>query len=357
MINLGVTKAIAAGRTYSTRCVDLVKRSMVIDMLSPVTLNLSEANWSRTLSDAEIEEYKQSGLTAIHQAAGFGGPEPFTAGLTWFAAWNGFVARNSEIFIGVGGVRDLERAKSSGKVAVIMGAQNSEHFRTPADVKFFHGLGQRVSLLTYNSQNRIGSGSTEREDGGVSEFGIAVIKAMNECGMLVDTAHCNDRTTLDGIEFSAKPIAITHADCRAINPANPRTKTDEAIRKLAAKGGVMGISGVRMFVSAQEPTTIDNIVDHIDHVVKLVGIEHVGVGSDADLHGYDALPASILDRMKASEGPKYQFRDKVDIEGFNHPQKMFDLTEVLIRRGYTDSQIEMILGGNWRRLLSEVWLS
>ena len=100
--------------------------------------------------------------------------------------------------------------------------------------------------------------------------------------MLVDVSHCGDRTTLDAIELSPKPIAITHSNCRALNN-HPRLKTDEAIRKLAAKGGVMGITGVRMFVRDQEPTTIEHIVDHIDHVVKLVGIEHVGIGSDSDL--------------------------------------------------------------------------
>ena len=113
---------------------------------------------------------------------------------------------------------------------------------------------------------------------------------MNDVGMLVDVSHCGDRTTLDAIELSKRPIAITHSNCRALNN-HPRLKTDEAITKLAAKGGVMGITGVRMFVRDREPTTIEHIVDHIDHVVKLVGIEHVGIGSDSDLNGYDDMPA------------------------------------------------------------------
>ena len=115
-----------------------------------------------------------------------------------------------------------------------MGVQNAEHFRTPADVKRFYLLGQRCAQLTYNSQNLIGSGSTERVDGGVSDFGAEIIKAMNEVGMLIDVSHCGDRTTLDAIELSPKPIAITHSNCRALNN-HPRLKTDEAIVKLAAR--------------------------------------------------------------------------------------------------------------------------
>ena len=193
---------------------------------------------------------------------------------------------------------DLDRAKAAGKFAVIMGIQNSDHFRKPEDVKTFYQLGQRCSQLTYNSQNFIGTGGTDRVDGGVSDFGASIIAAMNEIGMLVDVSHCGDRTTLDAIELSKQPIAITHSNCRALNN-HPRLKTDEAITKLAAKGGVMGITGVRNFVRDREPTTIEHIVDHIDHVVKLVGIEHVGIGSDSDLNGYDDMPA---DQRKRAAG-------------------------------------------------------
>ncbi|MDB5367722.1 MAG: hypothetical protein JWM77_3649 [Rhodospirillales bacterium] len=178
---------------------------------------------------------------------------------------------------------------------------------------------------------------------------------MNEVGMLVDVSHCGDKTTLDAIEISPKPIAITHSNCRALNN-HPRVKTDEAIKKLAAKGGVMGITGVRMFVSDKEPTTIDNIVDHIDHVKKLVGIEHVGIGSDADLAGYDKLPAEAQKQLRQSYKASYAFRDKIDIEGFNHPKKMYDLVEAMIRRKYSDENIQAVLGGNFRRLLGATWL-
>ena len=201
----------------------------------------------------------------------------------------------------------------------------------------------------------IGSGSTDRVDGGLTDFGARIIAEMNRVGMLVDVSHSAEKTTMDAIEASPKPIAITHSNCRAINP-HVRNKSDEAIRKLAAKGGVMGITEVRMFLSEKDPVTVANIVDHIDHVVKLVGIEHVGIGSDSDLNGYDDMPADQYKRLKASYKESYAFRDKIDTDGFDHPLKTFDLAEELIRRKYTDAHIKLILGGNFRRLLGSIWL-
>lgn len=105
------------------------------------------------------------------------------------------------------------------------------------------------------------------------------------------------------------PIAITHSNCRALVD-HPRCKSDEAIKALAAKGGVMGITGVRNFVSAKEPTAVPQIVDHIDHVAKLVGVEHVGIGSDADLNGYDDMPADDYEKLKSFYKASYAFRGR-----------------------------------------------
>jgi len=352
MLNLGVTRVFAdTPKTYSTRVVDLVHRSVVIDMLAPLTLTLSPEYSAGTLSAADAAVFRESGINAFHHSAGIG---TYADVMEFMAGWNGFVGRNSDVFSIVSHVGDIDHAKAVGKVAVIMGQQDADHFRTPADVKTFYGLGQRVSQLTYNAQNLLGSGSTERVDGGVTDFGIEIIKAMNEAGMLIDVSHSGDRTTLDAIELSPKPIAITHSNCRALNN-HPRLKTDEAIKALAAKGGVIGISAVRMFIKADEPTTVEHMVDHIDHVVKLVGIEHVGVGSDSDLLGYDKLPAEINKMLRSSYKASYAFREKIDTDGMDHPKKMYTLTDALVRRGYSDANISLILGGNFRRLLAGTW--
>ena len=355
MLNLGRFEAFAATpRKYSARAVKIVERSLVIDMLGVLKIDFTPEAYALPMSDEVAAMFRNCGINAFHHSIGTGGPTAVEHTLEFLAAWQGYVGRSSDVFTLAGRASDLERARSDRRVAVIMGVQNAEHFRTAADVKRFYQLGQRCSQLTYNSQNLIGSGSTDRVDGGISDFGADIIKAMNDVGMLVDVSHCGDRTTLDAIELSPKAIAITHSNCRALNN-HPRLKTDEAIQKLAAKGGVMGITGVRNFVRDREPTTIEHVVDHIDHVVKLVGIEHVGIGTDSDLNGYDDMPPD--QRKKLLEGYKssYAFREKIDTDGFDHPQKIYDLTEVLIRRGYSDGNITAILGGNFKRLLTATW--
>ena len=355
MLNFGAYQVFAGTpKTYSARAVKLVERSLVVDMLGVITIDFRPEAYALPLTPDEVAAFKASGINAFHNAQGTGGPNAKEQTLSFLASWLGFVGRHSDLFLQVDKAADLDRAKASGKIAVIAGVQNSEHFQSPADVKAFHQLGQRCSQLTYNAQNLLGSGGTERVDGGVTDFGASIIAAMNEVGMLVDVSHCGDRTTLDAIEIAKGPIAITHSNCRALND-HPRLKTDEAIKALAAKGGVMGITGVRNFVSAKEPTTIDTMVDHIDHVAKLVGIEHVGIGSDADLNGYDDMPADQRKQLLDSYKSSYAFREKLDIEGFDHPRKTYDLTEALIRRGYSDANIQAVLGGNFRRLLGTVW--
>jgi membrane dipeptidase len=339
---------------YSAKVLDLVQRSLVIDMLAPLKLDFRPEAYALPLTDSEAAMFRSCGITGFHNSVGVGGASAYEDALEFIAAWSGFVGRNTQVFTLVGKAGDLDAAKAKQKIAVIMGLQNADEFREPKDVKAFYQLGLRCAQLTYNTQNLLGSGSTERVDGGISDYGEQIIKSMNEVGMLVDVSHSGDKTTLDAIELSPKPIAFTHSNCRALNN-HPRLKTDEAIRKLAAKGGVMGITGVRMFVKDKEPTTVEDIVDHIDHVVKLVGIDHVGIGSDSDLMGYDHMPPDQYKQLKAGYKASYAFRDKIDTDGFDHPRKVFDLTAALIRRGYSDSNIQAVLGGNFRRLLGTTW--
>ena len=355
MINRGYySLGAAAPRNYSRRAVDLVGQSLVIDMLAPLVIDIDPGAWAKPLTAKAAAEFRASGITGFHNAYGIGGPNAYADVLSFMAGWQGFAGRNPEVFALIGSVAELDRAKASGRAGVIMGIQNADHFRKPSDVATFYQLGQRCSQLTYNSQNLIGSGSTERVDGGVSDFGASIIKAMNEVGMLVDVSHSGDRTTLDAVAISPVPIAFTHSNCRAIS-GHPRTKTDEAIKALGVKGGVMGITGVRQFVSKTDPTNVGHLVDHIDHVVKLTGIEHVGIGSDADLNGYDDMPPDQYAKLKGAYKASYAFRDRIDVDGFDHPRKVFDLTEELIRRRYSDANIKLVLGGNFRRLLGTTW--
>jgi len=360
MINIGRFKLFANSPVeYSTRAIDLVGRSTVMDMLCVLTLDFGKnGRWMadpELFTAADFQPFKDSGINVIHPAVGLGGPNAFETALRWFASWNAFIANNDQFMIRIDSQADLNRVKKSGKLGVLLGLQNSDHFRTPADVDVFRGLGQRVSQLTYNSRNLIGNGATERRDEGISDFGAAIIEKMNQAGIAVDVSHCGDRTTLDAFDISKKPVLITHSNCRTLVPGHPRVKTDEAIKKVGEKGGVMGITGVRMFVKVDEPTTIEHVLDHFDHVKKLIGPQHLGVGSDIDLYGYDSMPPEMNKQLRAGYKGSYAFREKIDVEGLNHPKRMFDLTEGLIRRKYSDTEIEGILGGNFKRVLSEIW--
>lgn len=360
MLNLGSFQLFAGStKTYSARAIDLVKQSTVIDMLSILTLDFTKGNkWMTDPESFTVEDlkpFKESGINIIHPAIGIGGMGSYDTALQIFAFWNGFIANHDEHFMRIDSANDLDRVKKSGKLGVILGLQNSDQFRKPDEVNFFHNLGQRVSQLTYNSRNFIGNGSTERTDEGISDFGAAIIERMNKVGMAVDVSHCGDQTTLDAFDISKKPVLITHSNVRALVNGHPRCKTDESIKKVGKSGGVMGITGVRMFVKADEPTTIEHCLDHFDHVRKLIGAEHLGVGSDIDLYGYDAMPPELNKQLRAGYKGSYGFREKIDIEGLDHPKRMFDLTEGLIRRKYSDAEIQGILGGNFARVLKQIW--
>ena len=163
---------------------------------------------------------------------------------------------------------------------------------------------------------------------------------MNRVGMVVDISHCSDRTSLDALAVSRKPVLVTHSNCRAL-VAHPRCKSDAVIRQLAARGGVMGITVIPAFVRQGQPARVQDVLAHFDHVARLVGVEHVGLGSDADL--------DAIDPRTGRPRPLYVVR------GLQHARRTFEITEGLLRRGYRDQQLELILGGNFQRALTEIW--
>ena len=346
---------------YSERAIRLVRESLVIDMLSPFKLSFSQSTrWlmhPESITAAEIQRFRDSSINVFHPAIGMGGYNASREVLEFFALWNGFIAHHGDWLMRVDSPEALARVKRSGKIGVILGLQDSDQFTRPDDVDAFYAVGQRVSQLTYNSRNLIGNGSTERRDDGISDFGVAIIDRMNKVGMAVDVSHCGDRTSLDAFEISKQPVLVTHSNVRALNPGHPRCKPDEVIRAVGKAGSVMGITGVRNFVKGSEPTTIEDVLENFDYVKKMIGPEHLGVGSDIDLDGYDKMPPDEYKRLKAGYKGSYAFREKIDIEGIDHPKRMYDLTEGLIRRKYSDAEIAGILGGNFARVLSNIWAS
>lgn len=362
MINMGAFKVFASDeKTYSAKAIDLINTTQVVDMLSimapfgPMMLSAFGKNPkqddSMRVTEEQVQRLLSCGIDVFHPAVGVGADE--AAGFV--GRMNAYAAEYPQYFQRIDSVEDFDTLEKGKRIGYIIGIQNADHFREVDDVNQFYYLGQRVSQLTYNSRNLIGTGSTDRSDGGLSSFGVAVVERMNDLGMAVDVSHCGDRTTLDAFEISKKPVLITHSNVRALAAGHVRCKSDEAIKAMGKAGSVMGITGVRNFLSDKEPTSIENVLDHVDYVAKLVGIEHVGVGSDMDLDGYDDIPEPAYSALKAGYNSKYVFRDKIDADGFDHPKRMFDLTEGMIKRGYTDDHIRLVLGQNFKRVLGDIW--
>lgn len=354
MINPGRFRLFAQSTTaaYSTRTLDLVRSSTVIDMLGLLTLDFRKLySWQHepgTFQGCDFQKLKDSGITVFHPAVGHDDGDIHANSLRDMTLWNHFLSKQGEYFVRIDSTADVERAKALGKIGIVLGEQNSAHFRSVEDVDLFYGLGQRVSQLTY-SGNRIGCGAGDRPDKGLSCFGAQIIERMNRVGMAVDVSHCGDRTTMEALEASQKPVLITHSNCRALVPARSRCKTDEVIRKMAAGGGVMGITLIRSFVKTGGSATVEHVLDHIDRVAKLAGVEHLGLGTDVDLDGRAKLrPQDLLAQRVRSAA-------NTDLDGINYPKKIYDLTEGLVRRQYSDRNIELILGGNFQRALSQIW--
>jgi len=261
-----------------------------------------------SLSAADADIYRGSKMTAV--ALGHS-PANYDDGIRFFADWNGLLAGYSDWFTRIDDASDFARAKAANKLGIMITFQNSAHFRRPDDVNTFWGLGQRISQLTYNLNNGIGSGFLEVRDGGLSVFGASIVERMNQVGMAVDVSHCADQTTMDAIAASKRPVIFTHANCRALAPSLTRLKTDDAIKAMAKSGGVMGVAFIRFMVREEEPVTVDNVLDHIDHTAKLVGVEHVAVGSDLDMVGN---PNPIGGGMDPKTQPNFdRYRDRKSV--------------------------------------------
>jgi len=362
MINFGAFKVFAADeKKYSTRAIDLVNSTQVFDMLSlpfafgPLMLNAFSENPKVqdgfAIPGAQLKRVLSSGIDVFHPAMGVGADD--AAG--FIARLNATASEHPDQLRRIDSMDDFETLKKGERVGYIVGIQNADHFRTVDDVNQYYHMGQRISQLTYNSRNLIGTGSTDRSDGGLSNFGVSIVERMNEVGMAVDVSHCGDQTTLDAFEVSKKPVLITHSNVRKLAGGHVRCKPDAAITAMGKAGSVMGITGVRMFVSDKEPTGIAQVIDHVDYVAKLAGIEHVGIGSDMDLDGYDDIPEPAYSALKAGYKESYKFREKIDADDFDHPKRTFDLVDGLIGRGYTDAHIRMVLGDNFKRVLGDIW--
>lgn len=345
MLNLGrCLLSPAFGLSVSTRAVDVVAESTVIDMLSLLTMDWERLwQWQREPASFTNEDFRfleSASIDVFHPAVETRAPDPRQRAKLWLARWQSLLGSQPCFLSRVESLTDLLQLQRTGALGVLVGFQDSDHFQSIDDVERFFGWGQRVSQLTYNDRNRLGSGCLVDPDTGLTPFGAEVVKEMNRVGMVVDVSHCGERTSVEAIGVSRKPVLVTHSNCRALVPHQRRCKSDRVIQLMAAGGGVMGITLVRGFVGTGSPD-LEDVLEHIDHVARLVGVEHVGLGSDVDLEG--------LDPSTGRPSPIYQIR------GLDMRWRVFQLADGLLRRGYGPEDVQLILGGNFQRALAAIW--
>ncbi len=326
--------------------------AMVIDALSSTGGGSEE-----TLANA-----RASGVTAINTTvSGAGtGPAVFEGAVREIARWERRFRRSPDHVVKVTSIADLRAAKESGRLGVIYGFQNA----TPLEgdqrrLLLFHSLGVRIIQLTYNTRNLLGDGCLEPANGGLSNFGHRVVELMNRLGMMIDLSHCGQQTTADGIEASAQPVAITHSGCNAVY-RHPRSKDDRELRRLADKGGVIGIY-MMPFLNAEGPATLEHFMQHVEHAIQVCGEDHVGVGSDgtyepgvADAAAYESVRAAAARRRREGIGAPRE--DEVwFIPELTGPRKLEKVADALLARGHSERRVEKIIGLNFMRLFGDVW--
>ena len=329
---------------------DLYNNAIVID-------GLNVSNWD---SPDVYHSLRNGGITAIN--ATIATWENTQQTLDHIARWkNRFDEHKSEI-LQVHSVSDIESAKRDGRTGVILGFQNASPIENHLDrLALFHNLGVRVIQVTYHERNLLGDGCYERSDSGLSNFGLGAINEMNRLGILIDLSHVGMTTTMETIEASTKPVAVTHANAKSYYDV-PRNKADEALKLLAEKGGVVGATCITTFMKTGQASTLEDYTDAIEYMVNLVGIDHVGLGTDFTQNQTEDFWRYI----GSQQGTKFPatFIGSTRIENWDvhypedikTPDDLPGLAPSLLARGYSKSDIGKILGGNWMRLFREVWI-
>jgi len=266
-------------------------------------------------------------------------------------------AEESKSIILATSVEDIYQAKKEGKIAVVLCFEGASPLED--EISFlhnFHRLGLRCLGLSHNLRNSLADGLHERSQGGLTHFGVDIVKACNELGILVDVSHLCDKACWDVLEVSSQPITASHSNARLLH-SHPRNLTDDQIKAIAQAGGVIGIHGLNMLVGGGPEPSIDDLLKHIVHMVEVGGIDCVGIGPDIMenwRHEYF--------RLATEEAPKFSSIPSVPMnyaypEGFRSLAEVPNITLGLVKLGFNDEEIVKILGGNFMRLFAQVWVT
>lgn len=342
-------------RTEEERALALHREALVVDSLVA----------SSMLQGKYFDRVREGGIDAVAVTSAMPELDHFSDAIKKMDAMYQMIAEHQHKMALATSVADIRQAKAQGKVAIILLFQDPMPIENDlAKLRTFYRLGLRVMQITYTQGGLLGSGCGELAGGGLTYFGREVVDEMNRLGMLVDLSHVGDQTTMDAIQYSKAPVVCTHSNARALHDSK-RNKTDEQIKAMAAKGGVLGIAMLPFFFGKMRDATIEDFLDHIDYIANLVGIDHVGLGLDS-VEVFTEEPDSHPEFHRLS--PVWHAR-RPDIflpsppEGGEWPSpkgletvaKAPNITKGLVARGYSDEEILKVLGGNWLRVYEEVW--
>jgi membrane dipeptidase len=256
-------------------------------------------------------------------------------------------------------VEDLLRAKPEGRIALVACLECATPIENEVDrVDVLYGLGVRMMGITYSESNGLGSGLKEVRDGGLTKFGKKVVRRMNQLGMTIDVSHCGDKTALDVIEFSDKPILMSHAGARALWNT-PRLMPDDVLKACAEKGGIIGIEAApHTTLTHRHPLhSIESFMEHFEYIANLVGIDHVAFGPDTNFGDHVGLHRHLRSLMSIEDSHRGETFQEVEyVKGLENPGESFpNITRWLVKHGYAREDISKVLGKNALRVLRETW--
>ncbi len=314
--------------------------------------------------DGDPEPLRTGGVTAANVTIA-----PYTKGFVpafdAMAQWLSVVAKPDSGWKLVLRADDIAAAKAEGKTGLIMGFQNLMPLEAKLDrVRAFHAMGLRVGQLTYNEANFIADGCGETRGGGLTKFGYEVVAEMNSVGMAIDLSHCSETTVLEAAAASKQPVFLTHANAKSLDD-RVRNKTDESIRAVAETGGVIGAS-IHGFLNwsgdPAQPPSLENFLRHVRYIGQMVGLEHVGIGTDFACVQSPREVEAILDLSRNYPGAAGVF-----INAFGNrladrypkqtptPREFPLILQALDQAGFTSAEIDGIAGGNFLRAFRQVW--
>lgn len=305
------------------------------------------AKWNREL----LEDMHRGGLTAANCTVSVW--EGFQATVDNIVKSSALMAECNDLVRPVRTTADITRAKEEGKTGIIFGFQNAHAFEDQIGyVEIFKQLGVGIVQMCYNTQNLVGTGCYER-DGGLSGFGHEIVAEMNRVGIMCDLSHVGSRTSEEVILASKKPVCYSHCLPSGLKE-HPRNKSDEELKFIADHGGFVGVTMFTPFLRAGIDATIDDYVEAIGYVMNIVGEDAIGIGTDfTQGHGQDFFEWLTHDKGYARR--LTNFGKIINPEGIRTVGEFPNLTEALLRHGFSEPQVRKIMGENWVRILKEVW--